>query len=338
MIRSFRRYHCAFHPASNRYVRLLVCTLIILFIQLLRCTIKHECTRLFLCPDRQLILYPETQMVEENQQSLCSQRSKIRGRHQHVIGVSAYLSKQDNKDLLAVLKTHLFQYFDEAKEKYPDWIVRVYYFSLNITQQDIHQIEAQYPNVDLCDSTNLPFLGNVVSWLPGKIQRFLPIVDPLVDIYMSRDVDSPILDRETTIVRTWLDSQEHTIHIIRDHPEHSVPILGGLWGIKTHHERSLVKDISQFLLSPDVVRCYTGRGDQTFLEDYIWPYANKHRDITLEYDSFLCKRFPHALPFPTRKQSPTLFVGCRRPNCTLDEHPECPKRCRPADHPDWIWC
>ena len=170
----------------------------------------------------------------------------------------------------------------------------------------------------------IPVLGNVLSWLPGKMLRFLPLADPLVDIYMSRDIDSPILERETTVVHAWLDSQK-TIHILRDHIEHTLPILGGLWGIKLHKERTWIRNISQYLLSPDVVRCYTGEGDQTFLEDYIWPRANMYNKITLEYDSFYCERFPNSLPFPTRKESPTRFVGCRRPNCTQDEHPPCPQ-------------
>ncbi|CAF4973708.1 unnamed protein product, partial [Rotaria magnacalcarata] len=76
---------------------------------------------------------------------------------------------------------------------------------------------------------------------------------------MSRDIDSPILERETTIVYGWLDSK-HTIHIIRDHHEHNVPILGGLWGIKVNKEHALIKNVSQYLLSPNVVQCYTGKG------------------------------------------------------------------------------
>lgn len=301
------------------------------------CATKSDCTYRIFCPARRLILSSNTQLVEETQQSLCSARAGKRGPHQRVIGVSAYLSRIDNAKLMTTLKTYLMQYIDEARAQYPAWVVRVYYFSFNIAAKEIAQIEQNYPNVDFCDSTRLPILGNVLTWLPGKMHRFLPLVDPLVDVYMSRDIDSPILDRETNIVDLWLNST-HTIHIIRDHPEHVTPILGGLWGVKTRDERALIHNISQYLLSSDVVRCYAGKGDQTFLEDYIWPHAHNQVNRAVAYDSFLCKRFPQSVPFPTRKESPTSFVGCRRPNCTGDEHPECPKQCRPADHPDWIWC
>jgi hypothetical protein len=275
--------------------------------------------------------------ILDHQNSLCSIRSARRGPHQRVIGVSAYLSHKDNKKLLPKLRTYLLEYIEEAKEKYPEWIVRVYYHSLNMSKEEIVHIEDNYSNVDFCDSTNIPVFGNVLTWLPGKMQRFLPLADPLVDIYMSRDIDSPILERETTIVRGWLDSKQ-TIHIMRDHPEHSIPILGGLWGIKINKERLLIKNVSQHLLSPDIAQCYTDEHDQTFLADYIWPRANMYHKMTLQYDSFHCAKFPNSHPFPTRKESPTRFVGCRRPNCTQDKHPQCPKGCRPVDHPDWIWC
>jgi len=307
------------------------------FVHYILCATKTICTHRYFCPRHLIVVYTDTEKIQQNQQSLCSKRSVKRGLHQRVIGVSAYLSKIDNQKLLPKLRTYLLEYIEEAKVKYHDWVVRVYYYSLNISKEEISRIEHDYDNVDFCDSTNLPVLGNVLTWLPGKMQRFLPLIDPLVDIYMSRDIDSPILDREATIVRIWLDSKQ-TIHIIRDHPYHSIPILGGLWGIKINRERLLIKYISQYLLSPDIVQCYSGEHDQTFLEDYLWPHANIYNRMTLEYDSFSCEKFPNSRPFPTRKESPTLFVGCRRSNCTADEHLECPKKCRPANHQDWIWC
>ncbi|CAF1096515.1 unnamed protein product [Rotaria sordida] len=331
------RYQCLLINLILVWIYIVICLTCLSLIYYISCAIKDICTNRLLCPHRQLNLYPHLLNFLNNDYSLCSQRSAKRGSHQHVIGVSAYLSKMDNKNLLAKVWTYLLEYIEEAKEKYPNWIVRIYYYSLDISKEEIFRIENNYKNVDFCDSTNIPVLGNVSNWLPGKMQRFLPIADPLVDIYMSRDIDSPILERETIIVYGWLDSKQ-TIHIIRDHHEHDVPILGGLWGIKLNKERSLINNISQYLLSPDVVKCYKGKGDQNFLEDYIWPHAIMYDKMTLEFDSFFCKKYPNSRPFPTRKESPTLFIGCRRPNCTKDKHPECPKECRPANHPDWIWC
>jgi hypothetical protein len=318
-------------------IYIFICLTCLCCIHYIWCATKDLCTNRFSCPRRQIVLYPNLTNILEHEYSLCSIRSARRGPHQRVIGVSAYLSKKDNEKLLTKLRTYLIEYIEEAKEKYPDWIIRVYYHSLNMSKDEIFRIEDKYKNVDFCDSTNIPVFGNVLNWLPGKMQRFLPLADSLVDIYMSRDIDSPILERETTIVYAWLDSKQ-TMHIIRDHPEHNVPILGGLWGIKLNKERSWMRNLSHYLLSPNVVQCYTGKRDQAFLEDYVWSHANIYNKMILEYDSFFCKRFPNSRPFPTRKKSPTHFVGCRRPNCTRDKHPPCPKQCRPVNHQDWIWC
>ncbi len=334
LIRRFRRL-CIYLSVIFMYI--FMCLTCLCCIHYIWCATKDICTNRFLCPRRQIILYENLSAILNNKYSLCSMRSARRGPHQHVIGVSAYLSKKDNKELLTKIKKYLFEYIEEAKEEYPNWIVRVYYYSLNISKEEIFNIEDKYKNVDFCDSTNIPVFGNVLNWLPGKMQRFLPLADPLVDTYMSRDLDSPILKRETTVVYGWLDSKQ-TIHIMRDHPEHDVPILGGLWGIKLNKERSWMQNLSNYLLSPDIVQCYTGEHDQTFLQDYIWPRANMYNKLTLEYDSFFCERFPNSRPFPTRKESPTRFVGCRRPNCARDEHPPCPDKCRPFNHPNWIWC
>lgn len=301
------------------------------------CAIHDPCTYQYFCQRRQIKNQENLTHILEQQYSLCSTRSARRGPHQYVIGVSAYLSHIDNRKLMTSIKKYLYEYINEAQDQYPEWIVRIYYHSLNITKEEISDIETRYKNVDFCDSTNIPGFGNILPWIPGKMQRFLPLVDPLVDVYMSRDIDSPILERETIIVRTWIDS-EHTIHIIRDHPDHSIPILGGLWGIKLNKERSWIKNISSILLTPDIVRCYTGERDQIFLEEFIWPHANLYSKKTLEYDSYNCQKFPNARPFLIRKQSSTRFVGCRRPNCTTDEHPPCPMQCRPPNHLDWIWC
>jgi hypothetical protein len=44
---------------------------------------------------------------------------------------------------------------------------------------------------------------------------------------MSRDSDSRIIPREEEAVRDWLASNK-TYHIMRDHPAHCIPILGGI--------------------------------------------------------------------------------------------------------------
>ena len=46
-----------------------------------------------------------------------------------------------------------------------------------------------------------------------------------------RDSDSPSTKRESELVYEWINSDKK-LHIIRDHPAHDMPIMGGMWGAK----------------------------------------------------------------------------------------------------------
>ena len=49
----------------------------------------------------------------------------------------------------------------------------------------------------------------------------------------SRDLDSLITEREAAAVLEWQQPEydNRPVHIMRDHPSHGVPILGGMWGV-----------------------------------------------------------------------------------------------------------
>lgn len=49
----------------------------------------------------------------------------------------------------------------------------------------------------------------------------------MVDTFMSRDADSRIIPREEAAVREWLTT-DRIFHVMRDHPYHCTPILGGI--------------------------------------------------------------------------------------------------------------
>ncbi|KAK8405419.1 hypothetical protein O3P69_001755 [Scylla paramamosain] len=42
------------------------------------------------------------------------------------------------------------------------------------------------------------------------------------------DVDSRVSQREVAAVEEWLASRK-MFHVMRDHPSHNVPVLGGMW-------------------------------------------------------------------------------------------------------------
>jgi hypothetical protein len=94
--------------------------------------------------------------------------------------------------------------------------------------------------------------------------RFLAACDPDVDIMISRDADSRLSKREKFAVEEWINSN-YQFHIIRDHPYHSVPILGGMWGSK----KGLLSNIGN-LINDYQKGDFLGV-DQDFLGKHIYP-------------------------------------------------------------------
>jgi len=287
-------------------------------------------------------------------ESLCSTRSARRGANQHILSVSAYESN-DNIGLTTSLTwSYMITFINEAEKQYPSWIVRIYHFNLkDKTKNDIEKFEAQHENVDFCDAEQLPVLGNIIHKIPGKIQRFLPAIDLLVDVFIARDLDSTLFDREKHAVDEWLTYSQFAFHIMRDNPQHNIPILGGMWGLVPNRLSTNDRlSIARVLLPndhPDKNReffmTYSNRGDQLFLTHYIWPVARRN---SLVHDSYSCwwSRYidrSHTRPFPTQRSHPLCFVGCPKPCCRNNTTPvsdiqQCPPGCRPKEHQDWLFC
>ncbi|CAF0972471.1 unnamed protein product [Adineta steineri] len=289
--------------------------------------------------------------------SFCSERSVRRGFNQHVLSVSAYESNDRIELKTNLTWNYIKEFVSEAKRFYPTWVVRVYYYNLkDKTQNDIETLEKLNDNLDFCNAENLPVLGNLKNKLPGKVQRFLPAVDPLVGVTMVRDLDSEIFEREVQAVNEWLSKTTYAFHILRDHYMHGIPMLGGMWGIASN--RLSINDrltIANALLPSDnendiqrFLKAYSGSGDQLFLEHHIWPLA---RQNSIAHDSFFCLWSYYVYrtdtrPFPSKREHPTCFVGCPKPCCTtemkstidLSRYKKCPSMCRPKEHQDWLFC
>ena len=107
-----------------------------------------------------------------------------------------------------------------AKKIYPDWICRIY-IDCNVPTDLIDPLM----NIDNLEiiilKTNIPF----------TCIRFLPFNDKNVDIWISRDLDSIISNREKVAVDEWIKS-EKTMHIIHDHNHHIDLVMAGMFGIK----------------------------------------------------------------------------------------------------------
>ena len=140
-----------------------------------------------------------------------------------------------------------------AKQIYPDWICR-FYVGQSVPSQIIFQLE-RFENVQIVQR---PEFGD---WR-GMFWRFLPASEDDVEVMISRDTDSRLSYREKAAVDEWLASKK-ALHIMRDHPYHRYPILGGMWGVK----KGAITDMKEMLNSFDQKDAYGT--DYQFLADNI---------------------------------------------------------------------
>jgi hypothetical protein len=281
--------------------------------------------------------------------SLCSIKSDLRGPHQKIVALSIYgtASKFSNNAMYS-WDTHILQFLEplanEVKLLLPSWVIRVYVDFTGTTKSQ-RDFLYNFSNVDVCDIINLPLFGSsIFTYLPGRLWRFLPIFDPYVDYVLSRDLDSPIIQRETETLDMWLSEKQkqNFFYIARDHNEHDVSILAGLWGAAPMRARYYLFDIFQPILIPAIGYRYVGGGDQEFLANLIWKKVRRH---SLIFDSYSCKKFG-GRAFLSQRPRGNCFLGCLRPCCTnatYNDDPNkyvkpCPIECRPKNHKDWTYC
>jgi hypothetical protein len=121
--------------------------------------------------------------------------------------------------------------------------------------------------------------------------RFWASEDTDVDIFLSRDCDSRFSDREISAIKEWLESDKD-FHIMRDHPYHTVQILGGMWGCRNGLMRKigLVKMIESW-------NQFQRKGvDQDFLGRCVYPLVVNN---AMEHSEFNLNFGGEIRPFPT---------------------------------------
>jgi hypothetical protein len=151
---------------------------------------------------------------------------------------------------------------------YPGWILRI------IAARDVPTCAIEellgIRNVEVVICNDDP--GNLYMF-----KRFEIADDPLIDIALIRDSDSRFSQREARAVRFWLKSGKK-FHIMRDHPHHAMPIMGGMWGVRKDgydfQIKPLIANFLSSLASPNNDKLNYG-DDQEFLRDYIYPIAKK---------------------------------------------------------------
>jgi len=127
----------------------------------------------------------------------------------------------------------------------------------------------------------------------GMFWRFWAVDDEDVEIVLSRDCDSRISEREVSAINEWIRS-EREFHIIRDHPNHLTPIMGGMWGCRTKVFKEIgfkMKNISQ-LYHSQKTNSVVGK-DQDFLAEVVYPLVRKksleHSEFGISYGELIYK-------------------------------------------------
>lgn len=173
-----------------------------------------------------------------------------------------------------------------ARKYFPGWVCR-FYIDQNSDKNLIESIKGENVEIVLVSSKGS---------FHGMFWRFYASTDPETDIFLSRDCDSRLCERELLAVNEWLDSSKD-FHIMRDHPQHNVPILGGMWGCRNGilRKANLNKLINDWGV-------YDKKGaDQFFLGIVVYPiikdYALEHSDFDIvfgnELKPFPCSRKNH---------------------------------------------
>jgi hypothetical protein len=195
---------------------------------------------------------------------------------------------------------------------FPEWVMRAYI---------IHPS----PNME-----SLLFKNNweIVRCIqPSRINfsmlfRFL-VYDDNPWMFISRDIDSRLSPRELFVVNEWINS-DYIFHTIRDHKQHSIPVLGGMFGMRRGAINGTMSNLIQKALNEKNPIPGPVGEDQNFLKKYVWPQVSQN---ALEHDSQgrcfgakECRNFPKIVGNWTNKQfigSPFKFEIHIEPNCNM---------------------
>jgi len=161
-----------------------------------------------------------------------------------------------------------------AQEIYPDWVCR-FYVGSSVPYPFILKLQSMN-NVQVVEK---PSFGD---W-KGMYWRFEPASENDVEVMISRDTDSRLSYREKAAVDEWINSDKG-FHIMRDHPWHKFPVLGGMWGAK----KGAIPDMSRLINTFSQEDKYGT--DYEFFAQEIIPLIKEN--VLVHDEFFEGKRFP----------------------------------------------
>lgn len=169
---------------------------------------------------------------------------------------------------------------DLAAQLFPDWTC-VFYCFQSVPQEIISQLQSRQNVVVRMVEGDYNTADS-----RGMFHRFLPADEEGVEYMMSRDSDSRLSERERLAVEEWLASGAD-LHVMRDHPYHGAPMLGGMWGVKGGKLKGIAQAMQEFKPSSDKGQ------DQAFLWKWVWNKVREGELSVCVHDPFFQK-----VPFP----------------------------------------
>lgn len=228
--------------------------------------------------------------------------------HKRVLSFSLFAPSGAEEEDFPAFLNGIVQNARDAKLYYPDWIVRVYVIGLDIKTEGIL---LEQSNVELVHCKLTQPLNSSSS--RKMLTRFLVYDDPKVSVAVVRDADSRLSPRELFAVNEWISS-DLRFHVMRDHAEHDVAVLGGMFGMKRGalRDTSMSQLITHALIeNPTYITGIRGE-DQAFLTRYVWPNV-KNSCFAHDIDAKRCAKFGSErcrdFPMGTRDEPAKFYVG-----------------------------
>ena len=187
---------------------------------------------------------------------------------------------QDPKYLIGAIKNAKL-----AKKIYPDWVCR-FYVGQSVPFSVVHELK-KMKNVQVVEKKDFG------DW-KSMFWRFEPASEKNIEVMISRDTDSRLNMREKKAVDEWLKSDKG-FHIMRDHPWHKFPILGGMWGAKNNTIKNMKSLINNW------------NGQDKYGTDYEF-FSAKIMPLLNDKNTFVHDEFYGGNNFPTSREN-YEFVG-----------------------------
>lgn len=262
----------------------------------------------------------------------------------------------------AVFLTGLVKNLEMIKIHYPGFSMRVYTNKSlgenikDLSTDEFCQVVCSNKELHWCDIRETPSHGNL-SKMDPITWHYLPLGDQSVQLFLSRDLDAVISEREVSAVREWINIANDTgkgIQVMRDHGHfHEKPILGGLWGANNEILGwGTTRDLQNRLIWRSegypmmALKKRNSKSQQNILENFIFK-MRAHQIIA--YDSYHCKETwgmkkpVMTRPFPVQR-SPIGkdYVGRKlvleNDEASWDTVKPCPEECRPSYGKNWTFC